>query len=146
MANQVSAFLAFENFGNLDGFALGNPNLIQNNAGFPNHSFHSEAGFPSQPSQPSFGATFASPQTSVQGSQPQCPISQVQCEQLLNYLKTITASGSGIDTSTAHQVATVMTSAPVIQPALILNSASSSTADASKFSALDNSQTDVPLP
>ena len=115
----------------MDGFASTNPNLIQNNAGFPNHSFQSEAGFLPQPS---FGATFASPQTSVQSFQPQCPISQVQCEQLLNYLKAVTASGSGIGTSTTHQVATVMASAPIIQHALPPNSASSFTIDASNFS------------
>ena len=49
-------------------------------------------------------------------------------------MKAITASGSGIGTSTAHQVATVMVSAPIIQPALPPNSASSSTTDASNFS------------
>ena len=77
MTNQVSAFLPSGNFGNLDGFALANPNLIQNNVGFSNHSFQSRAVLPPQPS---FGATFASPQASAQGSLPQCPISQVQCE------------------------------------------------------------------
>ena len=131
MANQVSAFLPSGNFGNLDGFALANQNLIQYNAGFSNHNFHSEA---SLPPQPSFGATFASPQTFVQGSQPQCPISQVQCKQLLNYLKAVIVSGLGIGTSTTHQVATVMASAPVIQLALTPNLASSSIADASNFS------------
>nr|POF00195.1 hypothetical protein CFP56_42547 [Quercus suber] len=115
----------------MDGFSSANPNLIQNNAGLPHHSFQSEAGFLPQPS---FGATFASPQASVQSFQPQCPISQVQCEQLLNYLKAVTASGSGIGTSAAYQVATVMASAPIIQPALPPNSASPSTINASNFS------------
>ena len=45
MANQVSAILPSGHFGNMDGFASTNPNLIQNNVGFPNHSFQSEAGF-----------------------------------------------------------------------------------------------------
>ena len=131
MANHVSAILPSGQFGNMDGFASTNPNLVQNNAGFPNHSPHSEAGLLPQPS---FGTMFASPQTPVQSFQPQCPISQVQCEQLLNYLKAVTASGSGIGTSTTHQVATVMASAPIIQHALPPNSASSFTIDASNFS------------
>ena len=49
-------------------------------------------------------------------------------------MKSVTAFGLGIGTSTAHQVATVMTSAPIIQPALPANSASSFTTDASNFS------------
>ena len=49
-------------------------------------------------------------------------------------MKVVTASGSGIGTSTAHQVATVMAFAPIIQPALPPNSASSFTSDASNFS------------
>ncbi|KAF3976756.1 hypothetical protein CMV_000074 [Castanea mollissima] len=119
MANHISAILPSGNFGNVDGFALANPNLIHNN-----HSFQSEV---VAPSQPSFGAALASPQASVQGSLPQCPISQVQCEQLLNYLKIVTAANSGIGTPTAHQVATVMAYAPIIQPTLTPTSASAST-------------------
>nr|XP_023873232.1 uncharacterized protein LOC111985806 [Quercus suber] len=115
----------------MDGFSSANQNLIQHIAGLPHPSIQSEAGFLPQRS---FGATFASPQTPVQNFQPKCPISQVQCEQLLNYLKTVTASGSGVGTSAAHQVANVMASAPIIQPALPPNSASSSTTDASNFS------------
>ena len=96
MANKVSAILPLGNFGNLDGFDLANPHLTQNNAGFPNHSFHSEDVL--APRNP-LGAQF---------------VSQVQCEQLLNYLKAITTSGLGIDTHFAHQVATVMAPAPSV--------------------------------
>ncbi|XP_075674989.1 uncharacterized protein LOC142644217 [Castanea sativa] len=72
------------------------------------------------------------PQTCQQISQPQCPISQVQCEQLLNYLKAYNASGSGFGTpngssaQTASQVASVM--APVL-PCTPANSASSSSSN-----------------
>ena len=111
MANKVSAVLPLGNFRNLDGFDLANPHLTQNNAGFPNHSFQSEDVL--APQNP-FGAQFVSQQTPAQASLPQCPISQVQCEQLLNYLKAVTASGLGIDTHSAHQVATVMAPAPSI--------------------------------
>ena len=57
---------------------------------------------------------------------PQCPVSQLQCKQLLNFLKEVSASGSGIGTQSAHQVATVMAPAPPTQPVLTPTSASSS--------------------
>ena len=47
----------------------------------------------------------ASPQTSLS----QCPFSQVQCEQLLNFLKNYVALVLGNGTQAAHQVASVMT-------------------------------------
>ena len=57
MANQVSVALPLGNFGNLDGFALANPHVTKNNAGFPNHNFQFEAVLAQQTS---FGAQFAS--------------------------------------------------------------------------------------
>ena len=131
MANKVSTVLPSGNFGNLDGFALANPHLIQNNAGFPNHSLQFEAVLAPQTF---FGAQFASQQASAQASLPQCPISQVQCDQLLKYLKAVTASSSGIGTHYAHQVATVMASTPPVQPVLTPTTTSSSNTDSSNVS------------
>ncbi|XP_075663333.1 uncharacterized protein LOC142632900 [Castanea sativa] len=114
----------------LHGYPLGYKHKGSNQA----MANHISAIFPSGNfGNPSFGVALTSPQASVQGSLPQCPISQVQCEQLLNYLKIVTAANSGIGTSIVHQVATVMASAPIIQSALTPTSASSAT-DLSNFS------------
>ena len=43
MANQVSVILPSGNVGNLDGFAVANPHLTQNNVVFPNLGTQSEA-------------------------------------------------------------------------------------------------------
>ena len=49
----------------------------------------------------------------VQAS-PRLPLSQVQCEQFLNFLKCHMATRSGNDAQTSHKVAAVMTSYPFI--------------------------------
>ena len=71
-------------------------------------------------------------QTSPQTSLSQCPISQAQCEQLLNFLKKNSASKSGNGTQATHQVASVMAPASSIQP--ITRSTSSSPSYSSNFS------------
>ncbi|XP_075665332.1 uncharacterized protein LOC142634993 [Castanea sativa] len=133
MANQVSTLLPLGNFGNLDGIGLANPHLTQNTIVFPNHSIQCQSEATLVPHNP-FGAQFASQQAPAQAILPQCPISQVQCEQLLNFLKEVLATGSSIGTQFAHQVATIMTPAPPIQPVLPPPSASSSNSNSSNFS------------
>nr|POF10322.1 hypothetical protein CFP56_64493 [Quercus suber] len=108
-------------------FGLQQPALNKTSFGIPQQNF---GGFPGN-----FGL-----QNCQQTTQPQCPISQVQCDQLLNFLKVHNASSSGfgapngIGTQIASQVASVMAPAlPTTTSSPFVASASSSS---SNFSVL----------
>ncbi|KAF3965608.1 hypothetical protein CMV_010216 [Castanea mollissima] len=118
-------------FWELGWFCSSQSTFNQNTTIFPNHGIQSEAAL--APQNP-FGAQFVSQQALAQAFLPQCSISQVQCKQLLNFLKEVSSSGLGIGTQSAHQVATVMAPAPPIQPILPPTSASSFNSNSSNFS------------
>nr|POE95244.1 hypothetical protein CFP56_42667 [Quercus suber] len=131
MANQITGSFGFDGF----------PNVQPCDANQLNIGLQTPFGV----SQPNFGGFLGGfgLQNCQQTTQPQCPISQVQCEQLLNFLKAHTASSSGfgapkgISTQTTSQIALVMA------PALPLTTATSSptttlaSSSSSNFSAVD---------
>nr|POE95993.1 hypothetical protein CFP56_37571 [Quercus suber] len=102
MANQITGSFGFD----------GLPNVQPCDA----NQFKTGLQTPFGVSQQNFGGFLGGfgLQNCQQTTQPQCPISQVQCEQLLNFLKAHIASSSsfgapnGIGTQTAPQVASVM--------------------------------------
>ena len=75
-------------------------------------------------------------QVNPQASLSQCPLSQAQCEQFLNFLKTYMAPRSSNSAQTGHQVASVMaTTSSIPQPS---PSTSTSPSCSSKFSGNPN--------
>ena len=85
-------------------------------------------------SQSGFGGFPSGFQTSQQTTQPQCPISQVQCEQLLNFLEAHNASGSGFSTPNGFNAQTVSQVASMMAPALPFSTATSTSSSSSNFS------------
>ena len=71
-------------------------------------------------------------QPGPQPSLTQCPISQAQCEQLLNFLKLYSTSGSSNGTQTLHKAASVMAS--VVSAQSLTASSSTTPSCSSNFS------------
>ena len=135
MANQVFAMLPFGNFGLVvfpSTLNVGLPIVGALPTGvLPNVCAQSEI----VPTSPNFlGHSFGGShlQASSQTSLYQCPLSQVQCEQLLNFLKNYVAPESGNGTQGTHQVASVM--APNSSIPQISTSTSTSPSCSSNFS------------
>ena len=73
-------------------------------------------------------------QACQQTTQPQCPMSQVQCEQLLNFLKVHNASSSGFGTPNCIGAQTTSQGASVVAPTLPSPTATSTSSSSSNFS------------
>ena len=115
MANQVYAILPSGTYGS-DGFPSALSVGLSTASVLPNVNAQSDL-IPT--SQNLLGHAFGGShsQVSPQASLSQCPLSQAQCEQFLNFLKTYMAPGSSNSAQTGHQVASVMaTTSSIPQP------------------------------
>ncbi|XP_030928874.1 uncharacterized protein LOC115954994 [Quercus lobata] len=122
MANQITGGFGFDGHSNAQYGDVTQPNIgLQTPFGVSQSGF---GGFPS-------GFCF---QTCQQTTQPQCPISQVQCEQLLNFLKAHNASGSGFGTPNGLSAQTASQVASVMAPAVPSSTATSTSSSSSNFS------------
>ena len=125
MANQITG-----SFGGFDGL----PNIQPCDA----NQFNIDHQTPFGVSQPNFGGFAGGFGVQNCQQQPQCPISQVQCEQLLNFLKAHTASSSGFGTANAIGTQTASQVASVMGPDLPFTIATSSPTAASALSSSSN--------
>ena len=106
MANQVFTILPSGNYG-LDGFPLALSASLPIAGVLPNVNAQSDMVPASQNFLGhSFGGSHS--QVSPQASLSQCPLSQAQCEQFLNFLKNYMALGSSNSAQTGHQVTSIM--------------------------------------
>ena len=122
MANQIT-----RGFGFYGHFNAQYGDVTQPNIGLQTPFSVSQSGFGGFPS--GFGF-----QTCQQTTQLQCPISRVQCEQLLNFLKAHNASSSSLGTPNGLGVQTASQVASMMAPALPSSTTISTSSSFSNFS------------